>query len=1161
MRLKQLRLAGFKSFAESSTLKFTDARTAIVGPNGCGKSNVIDAIRWVMGESSAKQLRGGAMSDVIFAGSSARRPMSYASVELTFEQIEDGVSAQLKNEFNLYQELSVKRKISRDGKSDYFLNGTRCRKKDIVQVFLGTGLGARSYAVIEQGMISRLVDARPDEMRAHIEEAAGVSKYQAKRRETEQHLTRASENLERLRDIESELTRQIRALERQADKAAQAKKLQSEKHTLTHHHIQGLEAKHWLDTQALIDQQKSASLDLDQVYRARELSEIELKVLSRAQAEQQQTREALSVEHFNLKEALIRLEASEQSREQQMSTVAGRLSDLDRKLNELSQQKTNLQLTQSELGTAKLEQADKLAQIKLRLDSLSLDKPRVSLSDQQQRTHELERKLTQAGFELESHERELERSEHALEQSLHRLEQLAREPSQVEGAGDAELNFLQLSVDELAARQVAQQALIEHLKQDAASLAVKRSDQDRQLKIEEKKLTQWQTELSTLESLEQKAQAQIQSKKPLAKQISLTDQGSEHAKLIDRLLSDWLGAEVGEHAGVPVSGRGVWPADETFESTADQWPSGAYPISDWIETPLLGFLNRVWVVEQLEPEQLGRLPAGGLLLSLDGYFGGSGFCINLLSEQGAQMGALSLEQQQRSQALRGRSDQQLALVTELEAAQQALVLAERAATDALKVAEREHDQLRQDLHAEQRKLTQLSTEQAAQKQIKERRDQDRAQLSQQIKHQRHQITEQKQQLAQAKAIHAQIEPEQIQEKNRLAQLKTDWQQFRAQEQHFKREEQSLSLKLAQLTEKIHASTDSMLSLERQTEQLRRERAQLEQDQERLLATKTEHDAQEKDQLLTKISELSEQIDTAQSELQAGARKLSDEQAAHEKVLKEHELALQNLAKLDTALALSQQDLTRAQEQLESLILAPKETLSEQSARKLLESLASAKEREVEIQAVDARLQKLGQINMAALEDLELSSNRLERLSAQLIDVEQSVARLESAMQQIDLKTRQQFSATFEAINTELDKLFKQVFGGGQAKLTLEDASDWRSGVELMAQPPGKKNARLALLSGGEKALCAMALVFSIFKLNPAPFCVLDEVDAPLDDANIGRFCDLVMSLSDQVQFIYISHNKLAMKMANQLMGVTMPSPGVSSLVQVNLDQASAFTEA
>ena len=772
MRLKQLRLAGFKSFAESSTLKFTDARTAIVGPNGCGKSNVIDAIRWVMGESSAKQLRGGAMSDVIFAGSSARRPMSYASVELTFEQIEDGVSAQLKNEFNLYQELSVKRKISRDGKSDYFLNGTRCRKKDIVQVFLGTGLGARSYAVIEQGMISRLVDARPDEMRAHIEEAAGVSKYQAKRRETEQHLTRASENLERLRDIESELTRQIRALERQADKAAQAKKLQSEKHTLTLRHTRGLEAKHWLETQALIDQQKSASLDLDQVYRARELSEIELKVIARAQAEQQQARETLSVEHYSLKETLIRLEASEKSREQQMSTVQRRLSDLDRQLGELAQQKTNLQLTQSELSTHKLDQTGRLDELKLELDSLSLDKPRVSISDQQQRAYEFERKLTQAGFELESHERELERSQRALEQSLQRLEQLASEPSQLEGMGDAELNALHVSVDELAARQANQQALIERLKLEASSAAKGRSDQAALLKIEEKKLTQWQTELSTLESLEQKAQAQIVSKKPLAKQISLTDQGSEHAKLIDRLLSDWLSAEVGEQAGVPVSGRSVWHADETFESTADQWPAGARPISDWIDPPLLGFLSRVWVVEQFQAEQLGKLPAGGLLLSLDGYFGGSGFCINLLSEQGAQLGALSLEQQQRSQALRGRSEQQLALVAELEAAQQALSLAACDAAEALKVAEREHEQLRQDLHAGQRKLTQISTEQAAQKQIKERCDQDRTQLVVQIERQRDQITEQKQQLTQAKALHAQIGPVQIQEQNRLVQLKT-----------------------------------------------------------------------------------------------------------------------------------------------------------------------------------------------------------------------------------------------------------------------------------------------------------------------------------------------------------------------------------------------------
>lgn len=1144
MRLSSLKLSGFKSFADSTTLQFKDNRTAVVGPNGCGKSNVIDAIRWVMGESSARQLRGGSMQDVIFTGTAKRKPVGMASVELRFEN----TYGKLGGAYNAYTELAVRRQVNRDGKSEYFLNGTKCRRRDITDIFLGTGLGPRSYAIIEQGMINRLVDAKPEEMRIFLEEAAGVSRYQARRRETLQHLEHTTQNLDRLEDIAAELKSQLKTLKRQSETAVQYKTLETEIRTLK---IEIL------------------SFQCDRSSRLQEQYTVEMNELG---------------EHFKLvRSDMSTLEHDLTSTNelfqrliQQSTPLQNEWQQAEKKLSELKmtlEQKQSLFQQNSEaLGNFEQQKAqtkEKIQLMELQLETLhsQLEQQTEHLqhaeSETQQRSQaftDLKAQQLQAQQQYEQVKVQVEKQQQQKTQMQAQIEQLAKNVARIEQQKDTlktqavqvQSQFQTENVQQLEQDKIAIQAVIVELEQ-------KINQAKQQFEQLQESINQQKTQISALKSdvqvlqSEQKNLTQLMAKSAvnskadtvqLMQVLTLNAQGKAHAQLVEKFLAKWLSAHIVDQAA------------DFAESVARQLKAsssqdkiqlnGLACLADWIESPQYSLWNQVAVIENLAQALAvqAQLKAGQSILTLDGYHIGQDWVIGLFFDESSQAAQGALSHRIRLEEIETQLAQ---LQPQLIEAETVLPSLNQQLLDLQKQIQTEQDTLKH----QQKQLQQFDVQIAKQQSASQAFELQKVQLNSQLQ----QLDEQLEEDAMQK------DDLEIDMHSVILKLEQNLPEFK-----------TLQFKLDELNEQVEEQ-QQQLQLKQQDSETTRRLAEQNKQQIELLDKDLSFSKTQYQQIIAQMEQAKKFIDPIQLELPSLESQYAEQAQQTEKLQKtwsEWQIELNNIQSKQQQLTemrhLHQQNDEQLRTKLEERRLAWQSAKSDLQhySDQLKEMNAEVKQgvlidlpvHQEKFEKAQRQFEKLGAVNLAASAEYEEVSKRFEDLTHQMQDLENTVGQLKDAMKTIDQETKKLFMGTFDQVNAELKVLFPKVFNGGEASLSLED--DWQSGVKLMARPPGKKNSSLALLSGGEKALTALALVFAIFRLNPAPFCVLDEVDAPLDDANVGRFCNLVKELSDQVQFIYITHNKVAMTMATDLLGVTMPEPGTSKLVTVNLEEAREY---
>lgn len=1144
MRLSSLKLSGFKSFADSTTLHFKDNRTAVVGPNGCGKSNVIDAIRWVMGESSARQLRGGSMQDVIFTGTAKRKPVGMASVELRF----DNTYGKLGGAYNAYNELAVRRQVNRDGKSEYFLNGSKCRRRDITDIFLGTGLGPRSYAIIEQGMINRLVDAKPDEMRVYIEEAAGVSRYQARRRETMLHLDHTTQNLSRLEDIASELKSQLKTLKRQAESAIQYKQLEAQIRSIKIEILsfqceqsQRLQEEYTVEMNTLGDNFKLVRSELTTVEhdlgRTSELFQRLIQQSTPLQSEWQQAEKKLAELEMTLQQKQSLLEQNSTSLvklEQQKAQTKERLQLIELQLDTLQQQAEDQQAQLQQQDGQNQAQSQNLADLKSQHTTVAAQFAQIKTQVEQQQQRKLQM-LAQSEQLAKNIERIEQQKQTVQQQSIQiqhqaqqdELEQYQQDKTEIEQqlfTCEAQRTVLQDQLAQVQTEQAEQQQCLMQLKSEIQVLH-----------SEQKNLSQ----LLTKANPHAKADA-LQ----LMHVLKLNDAGKDHAKLIEKFLAKWLSAQILAEGENFLEDRARQLKPYTVQDKIQI--ANTVCLADWIESPQYSLWQQVAVVDSLAQAlklQTGLLQ-GQTLLSLDGYQVGPDWVIALDYDESSQAAQGALSHRIRLEEI---ELQLSALNTQLSQAEEQLPELN------LRVKELK-TQIQ--MISEQYKHTQKQLQQLD---VNIAKVQSSAQAfalqKQQLQHQLQQLDEQLEEDAMQKDdLEIDLHALNIKLEQALPNYKT------------------LQFQLEALSTQLDDSQQLSQQAQQELELLRRQSVQSQQQIE-LLEKDQVFLIEQYQQINLQIEQAKKFVDPVQLELPALQSQFNEQAQITEKLQKtwaDWQIELNQVQSKQQQLTEQRHSFQQQDEKLRTELEAKR--LAWQAARSDLQHYSEqlkelnhevisglnidVKNHQAKLEKAQAQFDKLGAVNLAASEEYEEVSKRYDELSHQMQDLENTVEQLQAAMKSIDQETRKLFMHTFNQVNAELQQLFPKVFEGGEASLSLEDG--WQSGVKLMARPPGKRNSSLALLSGGEKALTALALVFAIFRLNPAPFCVLDEVDAPLDDANVGRFCNLVKELSEHVQFIYITHNKLAMMMATDLLGVTMPEPGTSKLVTVNLEQAKEY---
>ncbi|MDJ0805860.1 MAG: chromosome segregation protein SMC [Gammaproteobacteria bacterium] len=1164
MRLEKIKLAGFKSFVDPTSVPIPSNLVGIVGPNGCGKSNVIDAVRWVMGESSAKMLRGESMADVIFNGSSARKPVGTASIELVFDNAEGRAGGQ----YAQYNTISVKRQVSRDGQSLYYLNAVRCRRRDITDLFLGTGLGPRSYSIIEQGMISRLIEARPEELRVFLEEAAGISKYKERRKETENRIRHTRENLERLNDLRDEVGKQLQHLQRQAATAEKYQSLKQEERQVKAE----LLALRW------------QSLDEDLQQRERRL------------AEQQNHLEAAIADQRRLEAEIEADREKHTEANDRFNEVQGRYYALGAQISGLEQaiQFARDTRRQQELDLEQIEQAWQESEAHRSQDEARLEELNTNLSQEEPRLDEarvMESELVDALSEAEQ-------SMHAWQTEWEQFNQQAAQPAQTAQVERTRINHLEqqgtsqerrlakldeelgrlddtrllAEISELEGQEAEQQARIETL-QDQLSETVERIARQRD---DNKQLAQrhdsakaaLQSNMgrkSSLEALQQAALGkqgdevaewlearQLTAASRLAEQLEVEPRWQRAVEIVlgFHLQAVCIGNLDELQSGIEDLHNGsltFW--DTQSHPQVDQQVQGER-LLDKVKAPwpLSSLLGSIELVEDLHTAFLKRrsLAAGASLITPQGHWLGPDW-LRVTQETDESAGVLAREEELRS--LSAELERQ-----EVEAA--TMLQAMELGAAALHEAEQDREQAQSAYNQVNRQLSEihssLSGKRTRAEHLRQRREQlqlEQHEIAEQIRADQQLMEETRERLHQAlEAMETlgsrrealverrdQQRDQLSQSRERLNQQRGTTHQIallvesmRTAQQSLMHNQQRMQNQLGQLVQRREELKTSLAGSE---EPIRLQSEELEQKLAQRMAVEKE---------LTQVRSGLEGVDLELRELEQ-QRHRADQQVQERR------------AELDQARLQRQEVLVRSktlEEQLResglekaSLLAAMPETANEKDWSQQVEQLAT-------------RIQRLGPINLAAIDEFQEQSERLRYLDEQHADITQSLETLENAIRKIDRETRTRFKETFDQVNGGIKELFPRLFGGGHAylELTGEDLLD--TGVTVMARPPGKRNSSIHLLSGGEKALTAVALVFSIFQLNPAPFCMLDEVDAPLDDANVGRFCDMVKAMSERVQFIFITHNKITMEIANQLSGVTMHEPGVSRLVTVDVEEAA-----
>ena len=1171
MRLKSIKLAGFKSFVDPTTVPFPTNLAAVVGPNGCGKSNIIDAVRWVMGESSAKHLRGESMTDVIFNGSNGRKPVGQASIELVFDNSE----GKLVGEYAQFNEISIRRKVTREAQSFYYLNGTKCRRRDITDLFLGTGLGPRSYAIIEQGMISKLIESKPEELRVFLEEAAGISKYKERRRDTERRMKRTEENLDRLSDIREELERQLSHLHKQAQAAEKYTELKKEERLKNAQ----LNALKWRDLDRKVVDKKTQvnalELALEEVLYARTSND--------TQSEQLRIEQHDSSEEFNRVQARYYESGAEIARvEQSLQHQKERAAQLERELQEVvssvDELKEELATDQQRLDDIVIEYETLIPELEeSNVQSETSSEKLAGMEDEMQRWQhdwdQFNQKSSDARQRAEVEQSRIKQSEQSLIRIGDKITRLQEELMGLQGQND------QSVLDELKEQIAEKEMIVEDarlIKLDASETISASRDSinsiEQQLAEQRNNYQQDSGKLASKIALQKGAlgdddqdrmswfqEQGINTGHPLARQLKVRDGWDTAVEVVlARFLQSIKIPTIG--AMTDLTPSAVSASISLFEDSSEDFSAkdeldgnrslAHKQLSSFVEGDgfYSGILKKVYTAQNLSDAISQRhklLPDESIVLS-DGTWIGRHW-INLCKTDSAASGLL-----QRQKDIDGLTDvvtEQRKIITDLEDAlnnsRSSLKdneLKLETATRQVSEAERALSSLMSELSSSEVKFEQIQA-----RVIRTKEDIEDLTIQ---KEQELEVLEASRIIWQGAMddMDKNADEREIQLQRR-DDIRASLDNYRQQARHQRDTSHQLQLKVQSAKNQKEALSATIYKL---TLQLERSNERY-----RMLMENTESNADPVEELQIRLEELLENrlseetlLNTARENLERVDALIRDQERARsqsEQKLNDIRGKLEQERMEAQALEIHR---TGIEEQL------TKDSFDLQAVLNILPEEAEEKIWIAELEKISNRIQRLGAINLAAIDEYKIQSERKTYLDAQDADLREALETLESAIRKIDRETRARFKETYDKVNNGLQELFPKVFGGGSAYLDLTGDDLLETGVTIMARPPGKKNSTIHLLSGGEKALTAIALIFSIFQLNPAPFCMLDEVDAPLDDANVARYANMVRDMSSQVQFIYITHNKIAMEMADQLMGVTMHEPGVSRLVSVDVEEAA-----
>ena len=1160
MRLTSIKMAGFKSFVDPTTLDFPTSMVGIVGPNGCGKSNIIDAVRWVMGESS-KHIRGDTMEDVIFNGSSTRKPISHASIELVFDNSEGKIGG----EYSSYTDISVRRQVTRDGQSKYFLNGTKCRRKDIVGLFLGTGLGPRSYAIIEQGMISRLIDAKPDELRVYLEEAAGISKYKERRRETENRIRHTRENLDRLNDVIEEITKRIEHLQRQAKAAERYKVLKAEERQAKTE----LLALRWQAHQEDVLERKHAmehkETEIEKVVSDIRGIEAEIEKLRQKHADETEKFNQVQGDYYKLGGEISRIEQSIQHVKELNSRYDEELTQVQETWAKSEKSLIDEQAKASDLENKIAEIEPKLTAAREELSSNSekLGEAESKMAKWQDAWEALSEKISEPAQIVEIEASRIEHLESHLEQLAERKDKLLEDLHQFSKHKDAKQSedFVARVNETSTALQAISPKIVELAKKISAGRD-KSQTFGVQLEKAREKLQTLQAELSSLQALQRvvlgeegKDVSKWLDQHGLSKAPRLMDQIKTEAgweAAVETVLGDYLEAvcvkdlqQVAESLRDIKTGRMM-----VLNRSADLSQHEENTLASKVTAPvdLSDRLGNVFTASTMQRalRKAASLEAGQSVITRDGVWVGAGWL--RVSRIAANKGNVL----QRKKEI-------LALEKQVEAQQSAIV---KMAADLencqhqLYENEKQRDQVQASLSNAQKVHAQAEAEMSGWESEKEHVERQEDQLrdyledvNRQIQQAEEELVESRQSKQEADSI---LEVLNVDRKALLEQRDNTvfhLDGVRSEEVERRESAHRLALNLESYKSSLNATHASLERMREQAEQLKQREQSLHESIKDSSTPLTELNMRLKEHVDQRVK-----IEHSLAEARGIAQKTEDlirskqeHNAATQRSLEEYR---NELNQLQLAWQEANVRSKTVQEQLHEYDVAAEAVLEK------LEDGASLEKWEEKTQSLERKINRLGPINLAAIGEFEEHNERKEYLDKQHEDLINALETLESAIRKIDKETKDRFKDIFENVNSHLQAMYPRLFGGGKAFLEMTGDDLLTTGVAIMARPPGKRLSSIQLMSGGEKALTAVALVFSLFELNPAPFCLLDEVDAPLDDANVTRFCDLLKDMSDRVQFIFITHNKNTMEYANQLLGITMHEPGVSRIVSVDVDAAA-----
>jgi chromosome segregation protein len=1165
MRLTKLKLSGFKSFVDPTAVALPGQLVGVVGPNGCGKSNIMDAVRWVLGESKASELRGESMMDVIFNGTTSRKPVSRASVELIF----DNLLGRALGQWTQFAELSVKRTLTRQGQSDYFINNLKVRRKDITDLFLGTGLGPRAYAIIGQGMISRIIEAKPDDLRVFLEEAAGVTRYKERRKETHGRLEDTRENLTRVEDIRLELGSQMERLESQAEVARRY-------HALNEQLVQRQQVLWLLKKREAEAERQRVALEVE-----RAMTELEAQnaALRETEARAEETREA----HFAAGDALhqaqsemyaanaevAKLEAEIRHRRESRNQLEARLVQLEGELAQWSQTAESLAVDRQkweelqEITRLRVEEAEERLHQQMNLA------PQVeeSHAQAQEELQRLRARTTHAEQRLEVELTNKSHAQRALQAIAQRRERLREETGGQDAPDALDLAEKEEELSLLREELAGDQDHLQQLQQELPQLEATRKQVQGDIQRIERELAAGQARRAALEQMQARTQESgklpewlrrhgLENAPPLWQQIHV-DAGWEsavEAVLRERLkaiacddpakLDEWLHDRPDAHLSVMLSTE-VLSGECTgrlSEHVRSDNPTISSVLADW--------LGSVFSADSLDEALVrrGELPPGAVMVTAGGDLLSS-TSLTFFAPDKSEHGLL-----ERQREIETLGEGIAAYEEQAEAVREQLVMLDEQFADKQdEIGEtRQYVTDRQQrVHAVQLEVLKLAQTIERYREQRERLQEQLAELAEEEESERERDMAADDKIAEVREGLGRIRVLVAGAQSRLDEAERAVRAERERNADFDRALREAQFSLRESEGKLQTIFGQQATAQRELNRIEKDRAQCAEQVEAAPADVMEENLQAAlETRQEKEMALADCRNTLESATNA-LRGLEEQRMKIEQGLEPLRVRIGDLKLKEQAAALN----------------------TEQFAQQLLEAGAdeAALEPDIgnvrpaglqgEITRLGNAIAELGAVNLAALEELETASERKGYLDMQAADLTEAMETLENAIRRIDRETRDLLKSTFDTVNGHFGQLFPELFGGGRAELVMTGEEILDAGVQVIAQPPGKKNSTIHLLSGGEKALTAIALVFSMFQLNPAPFCLLDEVDAPLDDTNTERFCGMVKKMSANTQFLFISHNKIAMEMAEQLVGVTMQESGVSRVVEVDIEEALKMRDA